>query len=146
MQTINKKAKFNYNLFERFEAGISLTGGETKAVKSGKADLANAYAKIVDNQIFLVNVNIPVAGKKDYNPTRTRKVLMHKGEIISLKSKIQAKKLTLVPVRMYTKHRLVKLELALAKTKRSFEKKEAIKKKDIEREIAQDLSEKRKLK
>ena len=136
---VNKKARFIYNLFEKFEAGISLLGGEVKAIRSGHADLSNSYAKIVANEVFLINANIPVPGKKEYNSTRTRKLLLHKGEVVSLQSKIGAKKLTLVPTKLYTKRHLVKVELAIAKSKREFEKKESIKKKDIEREIETEL-------
>jgi SsrA-binding protein len=139
MKIINKKAKFYYELFDRFEAGIELLGGEVKAVRLGKADLSNAFAKVIEDEVFLVNTNIPIAGKKDYDSTRTRRLLLHKDEIISIKTKLKTKKLTLVPTKMYTKSRLIKAEIALAKTKRKFEKKEAIKRKDIERELQEAL-------
>ena len=139
MKLINKKARFHYNLLERIEAGISLNGGEAKAVRLGHVNLSNSFAKILQGEIYLVNANIPIEGKKDYSPTRSRKLLLHKSEIISIQSKIKAKKLTLVPTKLYTKRRLVKVEIALAKTKREFEKKEAIKRKDIKREIAREL-------
>jgi len=139
MVIVNKKAQFNYNLFERFEAGLVLNGGEVKAVRGRQVDLSNSYAKIVGDETYLINANIPVEGKKDYVSTRTRKLLLHKSEIISIKSKIKAKKLTLVPLRVYTKGSLIKAEIALAKTKRKFEKKESIKKKDIERDIEREL-------
>ena len=139
MRIFNKKAKFNYNLLERIEAGISLIGAEAKALRVKGADLSQSFAKIIGGEIYLVNANIPVEGKKDYNSTRSRKLLLHKDQIVSIESKIKAKKLTLVPTKLYTKGRLVKVELALAKSKRKFEKKEAIKRKDIEREIEREL-------
>lgn len=139
MRIINKKARFNYKLFERYETGVSLLGAEVKAIRRGNVDLSQSYAKIVDNELFLVNANIPVAGKKDYKPTRTRKMLLHKKEIVSIKSKIKAKKLTLVPAKLYTKGRLIKAEVALAKAKRKFEKKELLKRRDIEREVEREL-------
>lgn len=139
MQIVNKKAQFNYKLYDRFEAGIVLNGGEVKAVKNQGADLSNSYAKILNREVYLINANIPVKDKKNYDSTRTRKLLLHKKEVISLLSIMKAKKLTLVPTKLYTKKRLVKLELALAKTKREFEKKESIKRKDLEREIEQEL-------
>ena len=142
MQIVNKKAKFNYNLFERIEAGISLLGAEAKAVRGGHVNLSESFAKIIDHEVYLVNANIPVEGKKDYSSTRTRKLLLHKDQIISIQTKIKQKKLTLVPTKIYTKGNLVKIELALAKSKRKFEKKESIKKKDIQREIEQELREK----
>lgn len=139
MIVFNKKAKFNYNLFERFEAGVVLTGAEVKALRGGRADLSNSYAKIISGEAYLVNANIPAEGILNYDPTRSRKLLLHKSELISLGSKMKQKKLTLVPVKVYTKGRLVKVQLALAKSKRKFEKKEAIKKKDIEKELDKAL-------
>lgn len=135
MQIFNKRAKFNYKLEnERFEAGISLSGGEAKAVRTGHADLSQSYAKIFNGEAYLINANIPVFGAK-VEPTRTRKLLMHKSEIVSILTKMKQRKLTLVPLKLYTKARLIKLELALGKSKRKFEKKEALKRRDIEREI-----------
>ena len=139
MQVLNKRAKFDYNLLESYEAGAELLGGEVKAIRQGKIDLSNSFAKVIEDEVFLVNANIPVKDKKNYSPSRTRRLLLHKDEIISIKTKIKAKKLTLVPTKMYTKGRLVKVQIALAKSKRKFEKKEAIKRKDIEREIAREL-------
>ncbi|KKQ52964.1 MAG: SsrA-binding protein [Microgenomates group bacterium GW2011_GWC1_38_12] len=139
MRIINKKAKFNYNLFERIEAGISLLGAEAKAVRGGHVNLSDSFAKIIDCEIYLVNANIPVEGKKEYSSTRTRKLLLHKDQIVSLQTKIKQKKLTLVPTKIYTKGNLVKVELALAKSKRKFEKKAKLKKKDIQREIEQEI-------
>ncbi|KKQ24926.1 MAG: SsrA-binding protein [Candidatus Woesebacteria bacterium GW2011_GWA1_37_8] len=142
MAILNKKAGFEYFLYERFEAGISLIGGEVRSVRKNNVDLSNSYAKFVDNELFLVNANIPIEGKKDYVPTRSRKLLLHKSELISITSKLKAKKLTLVPVKMYNKGRLIKVELALAKSKRSFEKRDSIKKKDIERDLAEQFADK----
>ncbi|OGM18618.1 SsrA-binding protein [Candidatus Woesebacteria bacterium RIFCSPHIGHO2_01_FULL_37_10] len=139
MKITNKKAQFDYILFDRYEAGISLLGGEVKSLKRNSVNLSQAFAKVIGNEIYLVNANIPIEGKKDYTPTRSRKLLLHKNEIVSIITKIKAKKLTLVPVKMYNKGLKIKLELALAKSKRKFEKKEAIKKKDIERELEREL-------
>lgn len=140
MRILNKKAKFNYKLeTDRAEAGIALTGGEAKSVRTGHADLSLSYAKIINGEVFLINANIPVSGAKDYDPKRTRKLLLHKSEIVSLESKIKQKKLTIVPTSLYTKGRLIKVKLALGKTKKRFEKKEAKKRKDIEREIEREL-------
>lgn len=138
MKIINKKAQFKYKLYDKFEAGIVLTGSEVKAVKKGRIDLTSSYAKIAENEIFLINTNI--SGQKDVSdPTRSRKLLLKKSEIFAIISKIKAKKLTLIPTKVYTKGRLVKIEIALAKSKKSFEKKEAIKLKDIKREIEQEI-------
>lgn len=139
MKVINKKVKFNYQLFDKFEAGIALLGGEVKSIRQGKIDLTNSWAKIISNEIYLVNANIPIEGKKDYDPRRSRKLLLHKNQIVSITTKTKAKRLTLVPTKVYTKGRLVKVEIALAKSKKKFEKKQILKKKDIEREIQQQL-------
>ena len=141
MKKVNKKAKFNYKLLKSFEAGAVLNGAEVKAIRRGEVDLSNSYAKIVNNEVFLINTNIPVPGKLEYSPTRTRKLLLHKDEIISIKTEIKAKKLTLVPAKVYTRNNLVKFELALAKPKRQFQKKESIKKRDIERDLEKELKE-----
>lgn len=139
MKIVNKKAHFNYNLFETYEAGISLLGGEVKALRVRGCDLSEAYVKIIDGSPYLVNANIPIEGKKDYNSTRSRKLLLNKEEIISIETKAKSKKLTLVPTKLYNKGPLVKLEIALAKSKLKFEKKESIKKRDLEREILEEF-------
>ncbi len=141
MRIVNRKAQFNYQLIEHIEAGVVLAGHEVRAVKNGRVDLATAYAKIMGDEVYLINANIASEISGDYDPTRARKLLLHKDQIISLKTKIQARKLTLVPTKMYTKNRLIKVEIALAKTKRKFDKKELKKKKDIERDIERELKE-----
>jgi SsrA-binding protein len=138
MKITNKRAKFNYNLFERFEAGIVLLGSEVKALRQGRADISNSFAKIINSQVYLINANVPT-NLPNANPTRTRKLLLHKNQITAIKTKIKAKKLTLVPTKLYTKGSLIKAEIALAKTKREFEKKESIKRRDIEREVEREL-------
>ncbi|OGM24611.1 SsrA-binding protein [Candidatus Woesebacteria bacterium RIFCSPLOWO2_01_FULL_39_61] len=139
MKIINRKASFHYKILEKYEGGIVLGGGEVKSLKVGGADISNSYAKIVNGEVYLINANIPIEGKRDYNSTRSRKILLHKSEIVSINTKIKAKKLTLIPLKMYNKGRLIKIELALAKPKREFEKRQAIKKKDLEREIEREL-------
>ena len=134
MKITNRKAKYDYQLLEKLEAGIALTGEEVKSIKRGQADLSQAFAKIIDNEAYLINAHIATTSNKD--STRSRKLLLHKDEILSLQTKIKAKKLTLVPVALYTKGRLIKVKLALAKAKRKFEKRAAIKKREIEREIS----------
>lgn len=135
MLIINKKAQFNYRLLEKIEAGISLLGSEAKTLRLRGGDLSNSYAKIMNGEVFLINFNIPIQNKKDYDPKRLRKLLLHKKEIISMTTKIKSQGLTMIPVKLYNKRRLFKIELALAKSKRMFEKKASIKKKDIEREV-----------
>lgn len=142
MQIINKKAHFNFLLFDKFEAGLVLSGSEAKTIRTRGGDLSNSYAKVINNEMYLINFNIPIAGKKDYDPARSRKLLLHRSEILSLTTKMKSQNLLLVPVKLYNKHRLYKIELALAKAKKQFEKKDSIKKKDIEREIEEEFSNK----
>jgi len=149
MKIPNKRARFEYLLeSERYEAGVSLTGGEAKAIRGGHIDISQSVARIADGQAYLINANIPVAGATKYDSKRTRKLLLHRDEIVSIATKMKQRKLTLVPLKVYTKQslrpggqkgRFVKFELALARPKRKFEKKEAIKKKDIERELAREF-------
>jgi SsrA-binding protein len=133
---VNKKAGFNFTLGEKLEAGVALTGLEVKSIKENRADISNAYVKIMNGEAFLINANMPLQSD---DPLRTRKLLLHRKQLISLETKIKQEKLTLIPTKLYTKQRFVKLELALAKSKRSFEKKESIKKKDLEREAQREF-------
>jgi SsrA-binding protein len=141
MQIYNKKANFDYQLeSERAETGLVLSGGEAKAVRTGHADLSRAVVRILNGECYLINANIPVAGTSGkYDSTRTRKLLLHKSELLSIATKAKQQKLTLVPVKLYNKRRLIKLEVALGKSKHKFEKKDSIKRKDIEREIEQEF-------
>ncbi|OGM30960.1 SsrA-binding protein [Candidatus Woesebacteria bacterium RIFCSPHIGHO2_01_FULL_44_10] len=137
MKVVNRRARFDYEFIERHEAGIVLTGAEVKAVRAKKVNISQAHARIINGEMYLINANFN--GENIENPTRTKKLLLHRKEIESLETKIKAKKLTLVPVSLYTTRRLVKVEIALAKAKRKHEKREKIKKKDIEREIEREL-------
>ncbi len=139
MKIINKKAKFLYSLEEEYEAGLVLTGAEVRAVKNGRANISQAVARIMDTEAYLINADIVVDNIPGYQSKRIRKLLLHKDQIISIKSKIKAKKLTLVPLSLYTKGRLVKVKLALGKEKRRYQKREAIRQRDIEREMKREL-------
>lgn len=143
MKITNKKAFFNYTLTETFEAGVNLLGHEVKSVRLGKADLTGSFVKIVGNEAFLINAKIfPYQNSQSegYDERRTRKLLLHKNEIISLKSKTDGANLALVPVSMYLKNGFIKLEVGLGKGKKQYEKRESIKKKDIQRDIERELS------
>ena len=135
----NKKAHFNYEILEKIEAGIVLTGIEAKAVKTGKADLSGSFAIIRNNKISLLNCSISPYQPKNinfiYEPDRTKKLLLNKKEIEYLIGKIKQKNLTLIPLRMYNKHGLVKVELGLAKGKKKFDKRETIKKRETKRNV-----------
>jgi len=149
MKVFNKKAFFNYQLFERIEAGISLEGHEAKSVFLGRISLEGAYVQIKNGQIYLINAVIPqyeYARVFVYDPKRSRRLLLHKKEILSLETKMRQKNLILVPVSCYNKGRRIKIELALAKSKRKFEKKVAIKKRELDREAERELNLKFKVK
>ncbi len=140
MRLFNKKARFEYELTgEGVEAGLSLKGAEAKSIREGRGDLSQSFAKIMGSEIYLVNANIPAQGIEKHDSTRTRKLLLHRKEILSLATKMKQKKLQIVPIRLYNKGRLIKLYLELGKPKRQFEKKESIKQKDIQRDIETEL-------
>lgn len=140
MKITNKRAKFEYKLEdERFEAGLALSGGEAKAIRTGHLDLSVSFARIIGEEAWLINANVPVLGSTKYDAKRSRKLLLHKNEIVSIATKAKQQKLTLLPLAVYTKGRLIKAELALGKPKKKFEKRQEIKKRDIERDIAQVL-------
>src|SRR5258708_371184 len=135
MRIFKKRARYEYELTgERVEAGISLKGAEAKALREGRGDLSQAHVRVLNNEAFLVNANIPAVGVTNYDSTRLRKLLLHKHEVLSLISKSKGLKLQIVPVSMYTKGNLIKVGLELGKLKRKFEKKESLKQKDIKRE------------
>jgi len=144
MKITNRRAFFDYQLLERLEAGINLYGAEVKAVRLGHADLTGAHVRIMGSEAYLINAKIfpyKYSRPENYDEQRTRKLLLHKKEIIALKSKTEGQNLTLVPVSIYTTKSFIKLEIALGKGKKQFDKKESIKKKDIQREIEQEMEE-----
>jgi len=134
----NKRAYFDYEILERYEAGIELFGFEVKAVKTGHISLKGAFVIIKDGEAFLVNATIPPYQPnntpKDYDPSRTRKLLLKKSEIKSLIGKQKQKGLTLVPLKAYNKRGKIKIEIGLAKAKKKFDKREKIKEREFERE------------
>lgn len=142
----NKQARFDYAIIESFEVGLVLMGDEIKAVRSGRANLKGSYARIYmspqsNAELFLVGAHFHSTTQ---DPYRTRKLLMHKKQLEHLIGKINEKKLTLVPLTMYIKKGRAKLELALARGKREFDKREAIKKRDLNREASFELAQKSK--
>jgi SsrA-binding protein len=144
MNIVNKKALHNYQVLERFEAGIVLTGAEVKSLRDGRCNLKDSYVKILDGQLWLVNTDIPrykYDGSSDYDSTRSRKLLIKNRELIYLQSKMKQGNLTLVPLRIYLKGNIFKVEVGLARGKKVHEKREEEKKRDMEREL---LLEKRK--
>ena len=137
MEVINREAKYNYFILEEIECGIVLTGTEIKAIRESKINLKDSYAVIRRNEIFLVNSHI--AEYKEGNifnhePTRTRKLLLHKREILKLNNKVSQEGLTLIPLKLYFKKNKVKVLLGLCKGKKTFDKRETIKERDLQRE------------
>lgn len=146
MKIVNRKASFNAELLEHMEAGIALTGAEVKAVRSGHADLSGSFVRIINGEAYLVNAQIlpyQYARPDNYEPSRSRKLLLHRKELIALKSKMDGANLTLVPVSLYTTRQRIKLEVALGKPKKKFDKKETLKKRTIERDIQEALKNER---
>jgi SsrA-binding protein len=136
--TTNKKAYHDYFILETFEAGIVLKGTEVKSVKQGKINLKDSYAKIKDGEIFLFNAHISQykhGNLFNHDPTRTRKLLLNRKEIDRIVGKVKEKGLTLVPLKVYLKKGLVKIELGLCKGKKIYDKREEIKRRDLEREM-----------
>lgn len=144
--TVNRRAYFDYETLETYEAGIELRGFEAKAVKTGRINLAGSFAVIKDNEAWLLNATIPPYQPKnapsDYDPTRSRRLLLHKSEIKELIGKSAQKGLTIVPLKVYTKHNRVKILLGLARHKKGKDKRETIKKRETEREIERGLKNK----
>ncbi len=137
----NKKVTYEYTILEHFEAGVNLTGAEVKSVKGGHASLEGAFVRIIGSEAYLVNAQIfpyIYARPEGYDPKRTRKLLLHKAELIRLKSKLEGANLTLVPLSWYTRGQLVKLEIALARGKKQYEKRESKRREDQRRELERD--------
>ncbi len=139
----NKKAFFNYAILEKFEAGISLLGQEVKSLKTRGINLAGSYVVLKDEEVFWIGANIPPYQPRNigssYDPERSRKILLKKSEIKYLLGKARQKGLTLMPLKVYTIRGKIKLEFAIVKGKRQFDKRESIKKRTIEREIEREL-------
>ena len=135
----NKKALFDYEILEKYEAGVVLTGQELKSAKMGQINLKGAYVTFHNGKAFVLNMHInkykPAGPMPDYDPTHTRELLLHKKEIAYLQEKSLERGLTIVPLRVYTKQRLLKIEVAIGRGKKAYDKRESIKKKDLKREL-----------
>ena len=134
----NRRARHDYQLFDRFEAGLVLTGTEVKSLRSGRATLAHAYAEVRDGEAWLVGLEISVydqGNRANHEPMRARKLLLHRREIDSLYGKVREKGLTLVPTRLYFKDSRVKVELAVARGKEHRDKRRDLMERDARRQI-----------
>lgn len=141
MRIVNKKARFKYQIIEKVEAGIVLTGAEIKSIRAGRANLSESFAKIKNSEVLLENayINPWMGSQKQTDPHRPRKLLLHKNQILNLQGKISGGNMALVPLALYIKHNLAKLELALGKSKTKFDKRKKLKKETVDRDIGRAI-------
>ncbi len=138
----NRKARHDYHIISSYEAGLVLKGSEVKSCREGNANLKDSHARIKDGEIYLVNTHISpytYANQLNHDPLRARKLLLHKSEIKKLYGKIKERGLTLIPLKMYFKNGKVKVEMAVAKGKKTHDKREDIKRKDFAREAEKEF-------
>jgi SsrA-binding protein len=139
---VNRKARHDYFIEETYEAGLVLTGSEVKSLREGRANLKDSYARFIRGEAFLVNSHIspyPASHQFNHEPTRSRKLLLHKHELERLTGKVQEKGLTLIPLKLYFKNGRAKVELGLARGKKLYDKREVLKRKDARREVERSL-------
>ncbi len=142
MEIINRKAKFDYFTYETYEAGIVLTGTEIKSVRNGKANIKDSYAIIRDDEAYLLNAHISLykeGSSFNHEEQRTRKLLLHKKEILKIKNKLDIEGYTLIPLKMYFKGEKLKVLLGICKGKKNYDKKQSLKERDIMREANRNL-------
>jgi len=138
----NKKAFFDYEILETMEAGVELRGTEVKSIKESRVSLKESFVKVIGSEIYLVNAHVPEylqGNRNNHEPTRSRKLLLHRKQIDRLNGKIKEAGLTLVPLKIYLKNRLIKMEIALAKGKKTHDKRQVIKERDLKREMGREL-------
>ena len=144
MEILNRKAKHDYFIEEVYEAGIELTGTEIKSIRDGSANIKDSYGIIKNDEVFLLNMFISQYKEGNifnHNETRTRKLLLHKKEIKKISEKIELQGLTLIPLRIYFKNNIAKVELGVCRGKKNYDKREAIKERDIKRNVEKTLKE-----
>jgi SsrA-binding protein len=142
----NRKARHDYQILETIECGIVLTGDEVKSLRGGRASLTEAYARVRDGEAWLEGMHVPPyeqGDKRRHLPTRPRKLLLHRREIDKLAAEQQEQRLTLVPLRVYFTHGVAKVEIGVGRGKREHEKRQSIAKRELEREMAQELGRRR---
>ncbi len=140
----NRKATHDYSIEDRFEAGIALLGTEIKSVRAGQANLREGYVQVRGGELWLVNTHIAPydpAGRQGHDPLRPRKLLLHRKEIARLLSRVQERGYTIIPLKIYLKNRRAKVEVALARGKRQYDKRETIAKREAGRQIERALKE-----
>ncbi len=144
--TQNRKARHDYLIEDTFEAGLALVGTEVKSCRDGKANLTDAYAAVQDGEIWLMQCHInPYShgNRANHDPLRPRKLLLHRGEIERLRAAVSQDGRTLVPLRLYFKHGLAKAEIAIARGKKTYDKRQSIAKKDAERNMQREMGRRR---
>ena len=141
MEILNRKARYDYEIHDTYEVGIVLTGNEIKSVRKGSVNLKDSYIIIKNSEAYILNMHITNYDKAVFKEeeTRTRKLLLHKEEILKLNDKISIKGFTIVPLRLYFKNGKAKLEIGVAKGKHTYDKKESIKERDIKRDTDKAL-------
>jgi len=135
----NRKANFEYSILNKYESGIVLTGTEVKSMRDSKVNIQDAYGRLLNGEVWLINSNISeykYGNINNHDPLRNRKLLLNKREIRKIKQELQEKGLTLVPLKIYFKGSLIKLEIGIAKGKKLFDKRESIKKREVERKLS----------
>ena len=139
----NRKARFNYEILEKYETGIELLGTEVKSVRRGQISLEGAFVIVRGGEVYLINANIPPYqpknSPKDYDPLKNRKLLLTKKEIVELTGSEKNKSLTIVPISVYNKNRKIKVEIALVKGKKKFDKRKALEKRETDRSIRREI-------
>lgn len=142
-QITNRKARHDYEILERFSAGLELSGTEVKSIRAGRISLIGSYITIRGGEAYLLNANIepyqPQNAPANYDPKRARRILLSKREIEELAKAESTAGLTIVPISVYNKGRFLKLDLAIARGKKKFDKRQAIKKRDVERDLKRTL-------
>ncbi len=144
--SINRKVRYNYQILETYEAGLVLTGTEIKSIRSGNANLSDSYAHANNGELWLRNLHISrytAAAESNHTPTRTRKLLLHRSEILYITRQINAKGLTVVPLRLYLRNGLAKIELGLARGKKRHDKRQLIIERDRRREADRAIKNRR---
>jgi SsrA-binding protein len=138
----NRKARYEYEILEKFEAGMVLTGTEVKSLRQGRASIGEGFASIIKGELWILDINIPeyaMGNRMNHEPTRPRKLLLHKQEILRLFGKTSEKGLTLVPLSLYFSRGRVKVEIGLCKGKKAYDKRDAIRKRDQDRDLKQQM-------
>ncbi|MDO8672046.1 MAG: SsrA-binding protein SmpB [Dehalococcoidia bacterium] len=145
--TVNRKAYFDYHVEEAIEAGLVLMGSEIKSIRAGRVNLRDAYARVENREVWLLNMHISPYGPASHwghEPTRSRKLLLHRSQIEWLRGKVKEKGLTLIPLKLFIKNDVAKIDLGLARGKKTYDKREAMATQEAKREIDRALRERQK--